>query len=184
MHYDAPTRGQMSNSVTIKVPARLHLGFLDPNGDFGTPFRQPRSAAERAGNRRDAVACAGDRRSRDLKAIAPRASDNALPASRHPHRTIVWWSSRPSRAMPGWVPARRSRLRWRPRCARCTACRSISPATRPRLARGTRSGIGIASFDKRRRHHRCRQGRQRPAAAGRRTAAFSGGMAGAPDPRP
>ena len=28
----------MSNSVTIKVPARLHLGFLDPNGDAGRRF--------------------------------------------------------------------------------------------------------------------------------------------------
>ncbi len=38
MHYDAPTWGQMSNSVTIKVPARLHLGFLDPNGHSGRRF--------------------------------------------------------------------------------------------------------------------------------------------------
>jgi beta-ribofuranosylaminobenzene 5'-phosphate synthase len=28
----------MSNSVTIKVPARLHLGFLDPNGHSGRQF--------------------------------------------------------------------------------------------------------------------------------------------------
>src|SRR5262245_41407375 len=28
----------MSNSVTIKVPGRLHLGFLNPNGDCGRRF--------------------------------------------------------------------------------------------------------------------------------------------------
>ncbi|RUU03601.1 GHMP kinase, partial [Mesorhizobium sp. M7A.T.Ca.TU.009.01.3.2] len=28
----------MSNSVTIRVPARLHLGFLDLNGDAGRRF--------------------------------------------------------------------------------------------------------------------------------------------------
>ncbi|TJV01967.1 MAG: GHMP kinase, partial [Mesorhizobium sp.] len=28
----------MSNSVTIQVPARLHLGFLDLNGDTGRRF--------------------------------------------------------------------------------------------------------------------------------------------------
>jgi beta-ribofuranosylaminobenzene 5'-phosphate synthase len=28
----------MSNTVTIKVPARLHLGFLDPGGDGGRQF--------------------------------------------------------------------------------------------------------------------------------------------------
>ncbi|TIX54166.1 MAG: GHMP kinase, partial [Mesorhizobium sp.] len=28
----------MSNSVTIRVPARLHLGFLDLNGDTGRRF--------------------------------------------------------------------------------------------------------------------------------------------------
>jgi beta-RFAP synthase len=28
----------MSNSVTVRVPARLHLGFLDLNGDFGRRF--------------------------------------------------------------------------------------------------------------------------------------------------
>jgi beta-ribofuranosylaminobenzene 5'-phosphate synthase len=36
--YDAPTVGQMSNSVAIRVPARLHLGFLDLNGDAGRRF--------------------------------------------------------------------------------------------------------------------------------------------------
>jgi beta-ribofuranosylaminobenzene 5'-phosphate synthase len=30
--------GQMSNAVTVKVPARLHLGFLDLNGDAGRSF--------------------------------------------------------------------------------------------------------------------------------------------------
>jgi beta-ribofuranosylaminobenzene 5'-phosphate synthase len=46
--YDAPTGGQMSNSVTIRVPARLHLGFLDPSGNagrrfgsFGLPLSEP-----------------------------------------------------------------------------------------------------------------------------------------------
>jgi len=28
----------MSNSVTISVPARLHLGFLDPSGSTGRRF--------------------------------------------------------------------------------------------------------------------------------------------------
>ena len=28
----------MSNSVTVRVPARLHLGFLDPSGGKGRRF--------------------------------------------------------------------------------------------------------------------------------------------------
>ncbi len=38
MRVYAPIGGLMSNSVTIRVPARLHLGFLDLNGDFGRRF--------------------------------------------------------------------------------------------------------------------------------------------------
>jgi beta-ribofuranosylaminobenzene 5'-phosphate synthase len=38
MHDDAPIGGQMSISVTITVPARLHLGFLDPSGGSGRRF--------------------------------------------------------------------------------------------------------------------------------------------------
>lgn len=48
MHDDAPNGEQMSNSVTIRVPARLHLGFLDPSGDadrrfgsLGLPLSEP-----------------------------------------------------------------------------------------------------------------------------------------------
>jgi beta-RFAP synthase len=36
--YHAPNGGQMSNCVTIRVPARLHLGFLDLNGEVGRRF--------------------------------------------------------------------------------------------------------------------------------------------------
>src|SRR5690606_16922669 len=36
--YDAPNGGQMSNAVTVKVPARLHLGFLDLSGEGGRRF--------------------------------------------------------------------------------------------------------------------------------------------------
>ena len=50
--YDAPSGGQMSNSVTIRVPARLHLGFLDPSGgsgrrfgSFGLPLSEPETVA-------------------------------------------------------------------------------------------------------------------------------------------
>lgn len=38
MRVYAPIGGLMSNSVTIRVPARLHLGFLDLNGDLGRRF--------------------------------------------------------------------------------------------------------------------------------------------------
>ena len=36
MRVYAPIGGLMSNSVTIRVPARLHLGFLDLNGRMGS----------------------------------------------------------------------------------------------------------------------------------------------------
>ncbi len=49
--------------------------------------------------------------------------------------------------MPASAPARRSRWPSRPRCARCTTCRSTSDGDATLLARGSRSGIGIASFD-------------------------------------
>jgi len=48
MHDDAPNGEQMSTSVTLRVPARLHLGFLDPSGDadrrfgsLGLPLSEP-----------------------------------------------------------------------------------------------------------------------------------------------
>src|SRR5690242_16930177 len=45
--HDAPVGGWMSNSVLIRVPARLHLGFLDPSGanqrfgSLGLPLSEP-----------------------------------------------------------------------------------------------------------------------------------------------
>lgn len=52
MHDDAPIGGQMSNSVTIRVPARLHLGFLDPGGNagrfgsIGLPLSEPETVVK------------------------------------------------------------------------------------------------------------------------------------------
>lgn len=47
-HDDAPNGERMSNSVTVRVPARLHLGFLNPGGDadrrfgsVGLPLNEP-----------------------------------------------------------------------------------------------------------------------------------------------
>ena len=48
--------------------------------------------------------------------------------------------------MPASAPARRSRWPSRPRCARSTTCLSTSDGDATLLARGSRSGIGIASF--------------------------------------
>ena len=128
--YDAPIEGQMSNSVTINVPARLHLGFLDLNGDagrrfgsLGLPLSEPETVVTLSHARRD-----GGRRRREP--ARRRTPGRALPASRHSQPAPSADRTLRSRAMPVLAPARRSRWPSLPRCARCTACRSTSAAMR------------------------------------------------------
>src|SRR3954454_18615994 len=91
MHYDAPTWGQMSNSVSIRVPARLHLGFLDLSGNggrrfgsVGLPISAPQTELSLARHSETVVEGAeAERAGRHLEALC-----RAL-AIRSPHRLVV-----------------------------------------------------------------------------------------------
>lgn len=144
--YDAPTWGQMSNSVIIRVPARLHLGFLDLSGDaarrfgsLGLPLSEPEtvvSLSRAHENSADGPDCA-------------RAAEHLQRLSQHlgirtPHRLLV------ERAIPRHAGlgsgtqiaiAVAAALRTLHKLPLDTAADAIL------LGRGERSGIGIASFE-------------------------------------
>jgi beta-ribofuranosylaminobenzene 5'-phosphate synthase len=146
MHYDAPTWGQMSNSVTIKVPARLHLGFLDPNGQsgrrfgsIGLPLSEPETVVTLS--RAQETVIEGPESSRAASHLATLCEHLGI---RSRHRLVV------EQAIPrhaGLGSGTQIAL------AVATALRTLhglplavaDDATR--LARGARSGIGIASFE-------------------------------------
>lgn len=135
----------MSNSVTIRVPARLHLGFLDPSGGTGRHFGSlglPLSAPETVVTLSRAVETTvtgpeSDRAAAHLATLARRL------ALRAQHRLLI------EEAIPrhaGLGSGTQIAL------AVAAALRTLHhlpldiDADAMLLARGGRSGIGIASF--------------------------------------
>jgi beta-ribofuranosylaminobenzene 5'-phosphate synthase len=146
MHYDAPTRGQMSNSVTIKVPARLHLGFLDLNGisgrrfgSMGLPLSEPETVVTL--RRAQETVVEGPESERALAHLAALCMHLGI---RSHHRLVV------EEAIP-----RHAGLGSGTQIALAVAAALRTLHRLPldiagdaaRLARGARSGIGIASFE-------------------------------------
>jgi beta-ribofuranosylaminobenzene 5'-phosphate synthase len=146
MHYDAPTRGQMSNSVTIKVPARLHLGFLDLNGvsgrrfgSIGLPLSEPETVVRLSRAQETIVeGPESERAAAHLDALCRHLG------IRSHHRLVV------EEAIPfhaGLGSGTQIAL------AVAAALRTLHQlpldigGDATRLARGGRSGIGIASFE-------------------------------------
>jgi beta-ribofuranosylaminobenzene 5'-phosphate synthase len=135
----------MSNSVTIRVPARLHLGFLDPGGgsgrrfgSLGLPLRDPETVVTLS-------------RSGETVVIGPesdRATEHLAALSRHlgiraQHRLVI------EEAIP-----RHAGLGSGTQIALAVAAALRTLHDLPLdieddatlLARGNRSGIGIAGF--------------------------------------
>ncbi|RWK72339.1 MAG: GHMP kinase, partial [Mesorhizobium sp.] len=136
----------MSNSVTIRVPARLHLGFLDLNGDsgrrfgsVGLPLSEPETAVTLSRSSETIVEGAESRRAGEH--LSTLCSHLGI---RGQHRLVVEQSI-PSHA--GLGSGTQIAL------AVAAALRTLhklpldigSDATL--LDRGGRSGIGIASFE-------------------------------------
>ncbi|MET0597798.1 MAG: beta-ribofuranosylaminobenzene 5'-phosphate synthase family protein [Mesorhizobium sp.] len=135
----------MSNTVTIKVPARLHLGFLDLNGgsgrrfgSIGLPLSEPETVVSLA--RHSATLVEGPESGRAARHLDTLC--RALGIRSH-HRLVV------EQAIPahqGLGSGTQIAL------AVAAALRTLhdlplDPAgDAARLARGMRSGIGIASF--------------------------------------
>lgn len=136
----------MSNFVTIKVPARLHLGFLDLNGDsgrrfgsIGLPLSEPETVVR--------LSRAGETSVEGLE--SERAADHLAALCRHlgirsRHRLVM------ERSIPrhaGLGSGTQIAL------AVAAALRTLHqlpldiPGDAMLLARGARSGIGIASFE-------------------------------------
>ena len=146
MHYDAPTWGQMSNSVTIRVPARLHLGFLDPNGEsgrrfgsIGLPLSEPETVVTLS--RAQETVVEGPESGRAACHLATLCEHLGI---RSHHRLVV------EQAIPrhaGLGSGTQIAL------AVAAALRTLHglpldiAGDATRLARGARSGIGIASFE-------------------------------------
>jgi beta-RFAP synthase len=144
--YDAPTVGHMSNSVAIRVPARLHLGFLDLNGDagrrfgsLGLPLSEPETVVtlSRAGET-TVEGAESDRAGAHLATLCKHLG------IRNQHRLVVEQSiPRHSGLGSGTQIA----------LAVAAALRTLHrlpldiPGDAMLLARGARSGIGIASFE-------------------------------------
>jgi beta-ribofuranosylaminobenzene 5'-phosphate synthase len=146
MHYDAPTRGQMSNSVTIKVPARLHLGFLDPNGvsgrrfgSIGLPLSEPETIVRLSRARETVVE--GPEKERAAEHLAALCRHLGI---RSHHRLVVEEAIPPHAGLGSGTQIA---------LAVAAALRTLhqlpldTDGDATRLARGARSGIGIASFN-------------------------------------
>lgn len=136
----------MSNHVTIKVPARLHLGFLDLNGisgrrfgSIGLPLSEPETVVTLSRAAETTV----------LGLEAERASEHLRALCRHlgirSHHRLVVEEAIPRHA--GLGSGTQIAL------AVAAALRTLHhlpldvAGDAMRLARGNRSGIGIASFD-------------------------------------
>lgn len=136
----------MSNSVTIKVPARLHLGFLDLSGDaarrfgsLGLPLSEPETVVRLS-------------RAHDTSAEGPdaaRAGEHLKRLCAHlgirtGHRLVVEQAIPPHAGLGSGTQiaiAVAAALRTLHRLPLDTAADAIL------LGRGERSGIGIASFE-------------------------------------
>lgn len=146
MHDDAPNGEQMSNSVTLRVPARLHLGFLDPSGDadrrfgsLGLPLDEPETVLTLSRSAENDVAGPeSTRASAHLATLCRRLGIRAR------HRLII------EEAIPahaGLGSGTQIAL------AVAAALRTLHQlpldigGDATLLARGARSGIGIASFE-------------------------------------
>jgi beta-RFAP synthase len=136
----------MSNSVTIRVPARLHLGFLDLNGDVGRRFGSvglPLSEPETVVTLSRAAETSVE------GSEAARAEQHLSALCRHlgikSHHRLVVEQSIPSHA--GLGSGTQIAL------AVAAALRTLHglpldvAGDAILLARGARSGIGIASFE-------------------------------------
>ncbi|EHK56732.1 beta-ribofuranosylaminobenzene 5'-phosphate synthase family protein [Allomesorhizobium alhagi] len=136
----------MSNSVTIRVPARLHLGFLDLNGDVGRRFGSvglPLSEPETVVTLSRAAETSVE------GSEAPRAEQHLSALCRHlgikSHHRLVVEQAIPSHA--GLGSGTQIAL------AVAAALRTLHglpldvAGDAILLARGARSGIGIASFE-------------------------------------
>jgi beta-RFAP synthase len=136
----------MSNSVAVRVPARLHLGFLDPSGgdghrfgSLGLPLSEPETVVTLS---RSAEAIAegpdSERAARHLAALCER-----LGIRRH-HRLMVEQAIPPHAGLGSGTQIA---------LAVASALRTLhrlpldSGGDAVLLARGRRSGIGIASFE-------------------------------------
>lgn len=136
----------MSNFVTINVPARLHLGFLDPNGisgrrfgSIGLPLSEPETVVTLSRSQQTLVTGPESERAAAHLAVLCRYL-----GIRSHHRLVV------EAAIPrhaGLGSGTQIAL------AVAAALRTLHQipldvdGDAARLARGARSGIGIASFD-------------------------------------
>ena len=133
----------MSNSVTIKVPARLHLGFLDLSGDaarrfgsLGLPLSEPETVVTLS-HARETSAEGPD---------AARAAEHLKQLSQHlgirtPHRLVIERAIPPHAGLGSGTQiaiAVAAALRTLHQLPLDTAADAIL------LGRGERSGIGIA----------------------------------------
>jgi beta-ribofuranosylaminobenzene 5'-phosphate synthase len=135
----------MSNSVTIRVPARLHLGFLDPSGgsgrrfgSLGLPLREPETVVTLSRSSETIVSGPeSDRAAVHLATLSRRLGIRAR------HRLVI------EEAIP-----RHAGLGSGTQIALAVAAALRTLHNLPLdidgdatlLARGNRSGIGIASF--------------------------------------
>lgn len=147
MHDDAPNGEQMSNSVTLHVPARLHLGFLDPSGDadrrfgsLGLPLDEPETVVTLSRSAEDHVT--GPECTRAAAHLATLCRRLGLRARHH----LVVEDAIPAHA--GLGSGTQIAL------AVAAALRALHnlpldiDGDAMLLARGGRSGIGIASFER------------------------------------
>ncbi len=135
-------------SVTVTVPARLHLGFLDLNGGLGRRFGSIGLAIGGLRTRiaieaRVAHACRRSRARARASAISTPCGARSASATAR----IGSQSDEAFRRMSGSAPVRSSRSPSPPRLRTLHGLPLDTPRDAVRLGRGGRSGVGIGLFD-------------------------------------
>lgn len=136
----------MSNTVTIRVPARLHLGFLDPGGDggrqfgsIGLPLSEPQTVVTLSRSRETVVEGPDSARAAaHLETVRRRLG------IREHHRLVV------EQAIPRHAGLGSGTQIGLGVALALRALHGLPPDPRSDatlLSRGARSGIGIASID-------------------------------------
>lgn len=135
----------MSSSVTVRVPARLHLGFLDPSGDAARRFGSiglPLSEPETVVSLRRAPQTIVDGFEQDRAASHLATMKDALGLRNHHHLTVE--QAIPAHAGLGSGTQIALAIASALRTLHSLALDVDGDAMR--LSRGRRSGVGIASF--------------------------------------
>ncbi|MDR5768203.1 MULTISPECIES: beta-ribofuranosylaminobenzene 5'-phosphate synthase family protein [unclassified Caballeronia] len=149
-----PARISPPTAITVESPARLHLGFIDPNGSLGRVFGSVGLAIDAHGTRITARQAPASRRDAHIEGATTEAQRERiehhveqLEAALGKGPTIDIEVHETSRAHTGLGSGTQLALALGTAYARVRGHEATTADIATILARGARSGIGIHGFD-------------------------------------